>query len=281
MTAATGVARVHFVHQDDVGTEFRQYRAGELDLTYGVPASQFGWIRENLPGELHISPQLSIYYYGFNLTQPPFKDDPGLRRALSLVIDRERLTAAVTGLGEAPAYSWVPPGVANYTPQQFDYAAKPYEERVAEARELYRRSGYSSERAARGGDPLQLRRGPQPPRRGDRGDVEGRPRRRDHAVRGGIPGPAADHPGAQGHPGVPLELGRRLQRRLHLRPAAPEQLRHQPGRLLEPRLRRVARPGHAHRRPLAPPGAARGGGARSCSPTTRCCRSISTSTSTS
>jgi oligopeptide transport system substrate-binding protein len=111
-----------------------------------VPAAQFGWIRENLPGELHLSPQLSVYYYGFNLTRPPFKDDPGLRRALSLVIDRERLTNAVTGLGEAPAYGWVPPGVANYTPQQFDYAAKPYEERVAEARELYRRAGYSDKR---------------------------------------------------------------------------------------------------------------------------------------
>jgi len=144
--AATGVARVHFVHQADVATEFRQYRAGELDLSYVVPASQFGWIRENLPGELHVSPQLSVYYYGFNLTQPPFKDDPGLRRALSLVIDRKRLTTAVTGLGEAPAYSWVPHGVANYTPQQFDYAGRPYEERVAEARDLYRRSGYSSER---------------------------------------------------------------------------------------------------------------------------------------
>jgi oligopeptide transport system substrate-binding protein len=144
--AATGVARVHYVHQADVGTEFRQYRAGELDLTYAVPAPQFGWIRENMPGELHLSPQLSVYYYGFNLTRPPFKDDPGLRRALSLVIDRERLTSAVTGLGEAPAYGWVPPGVANYTPQQFDYATKPYEERVAEARELYRRSGYSSQR---------------------------------------------------------------------------------------------------------------------------------------
>jgi len=144
--AATGVSRVHYVHQADVGTEFRQYRAGELDLTYVVPAAQFGWIRRNLPSELHLSPQLSIYYYGFNLTRPPFKDDPGLRRALSLVIDRERLTGAVTGLGEAPAYGWVPPGVANYTPQQFDYAAKPYNERVAEARELYRRSGYSSER---------------------------------------------------------------------------------------------------------------------------------------
>ncbi len=141
--AATRVDRVRFVHQADPSAEFRLYRAGQLDVTYVVPQQQFAWIRENLPGELHISPQLSVYYYGFNVTRPPFKDRPGLRRALSLVIDRDRLATSVTGLGEAPAYGWVPRGVADYTPQQFDYASRPYAERVAEARELYRKAGYS------------------------------------------------------------------------------------------------------------------------------------------
>jgi oligopeptide transport system substrate-binding protein len=140
----TSVDRVEYIHHDDPSVEFRQYRAGEIDVTYVVPPTQFPWIKANMPAELHVSPQLSIYYYGFNLTRPPFKDNPGLRRALSLVIDRERLTTAVTGVGEAPAYGWVPRGVANYTPQQFDYATRPWPERLAEARELYRRAGYSA-----------------------------------------------------------------------------------------------------------------------------------------
>ena len=147
--AATQLDKVHYLHHSDAGTEFRQYRAGEIDVTYIVPPQQFGWIQANLPGELHVAPQLSVYYYGFNLNRPPFKDNPDLRRALSLAIDRERLTTAVTGIGEAPAYGWVPRGVADYTPQQFDYAAKPYAERVAEARELYRKAGYSSARPLR------------------------------------------------------------------------------------------------------------------------------------
>jgi oligopeptide transport system substrate-binding protein len=147
--AATRLERVRFVHHADAGTEFRQYRAGELDVSYVVPPQQYAWIREHLPGELHVAPQLSVYYYGFNLTRPPFKDNPSLRRALSLVIDRERLTSAVTGVGEAPAYGWVPRGIADYTPQQFDYADRPYEERVREARELYRQAGYSPEHPLR------------------------------------------------------------------------------------------------------------------------------------
>ena len=144
--AATRLEGVHFVHHADVGTEFRRYRAGELDITYVVPQQQFNWIKQNLPSELHISPQLSVYYYGFNLTRPPFKDQPGLRRALSLVIDRDKLTSAVTGLGEAPAYGWVPDGTADYTSQKFDYASRPYAERLAEARELYRKAGYSADK---------------------------------------------------------------------------------------------------------------------------------------
>jgi oligopeptide transport system substrate-binding protein len=144
--AATRLERVHFVHHADVGTEFRQYRAGELDITYVVPQQQFAWIRQNMPAELHITPQLSVYYYGFNLTRPPFKDQPGLRRALSMAIDRDKLTAAVTGLGEAPAYGWVPDGTADYTSQKLDYASRPYAERLAEARELYRKAGYSADK---------------------------------------------------------------------------------------------------------------------------------------
>jgi oligopeptide transport system substrate-binding protein len=140
----TRLERVRFMHAEDASAEFRLYRAGQIDVSNVVPPQQYAWIRERLPAELHVAPQLSTYYYGYNLTRPPFKDRPALRRALSMVIDRQRLTTAVTGVGEAPAYGLVPRGIADYAPQQFDYATKPYAERVREARELYRQSGYSA-----------------------------------------------------------------------------------------------------------------------------------------
>jgi oligopeptide transport system substrate-binding protein len=142
--AATRLEEVRYVHIADAGTELRQYRANQIDYTYVVPAPQFEWIKQNLPGELQVAPQLSVYFYGFNLTRPPFKDNPKLRRALSMAIDRDRLTSAVTGVGEAPAYGWVPRGVWNYTPQQYDYASMPYAQRLEEARRLYAEAGYSA-----------------------------------------------------------------------------------------------------------------------------------------
>ena len=55
----------------------------------------------HLADQLHIAPQLTTYYYGFNLRRAPFKDSPQLRRALSLVIDREKLAQLVLRVGRA------------------------------------------------------------------------------------------------------------------------------------------------------------------------------------
>jgi len=143
---ATHLQGVRYLFVSDENAEFARYRQGELEITSVVPRGQYDWIRSNLGTQLHVSPQLSTYYYGFNLQRPPFKDQPNLRRALSLVVDREKLAKLVLRVGELPAWGWVPPGVDNYTSQSFDYAARSLEARIAEARRLYREAGYSLER---------------------------------------------------------------------------------------------------------------------------------------
>jgi ABC-type oligopeptide transport system substrate-binding subunit len=147
--ARNHVDAVNYQQIADQGAELRRYRAGELDITYTVPPAEFKWIRANLGAELNISPQLSTYYYGFNLYRPPFKDNRELRIALSMAIDRERLTESVTGRGELPAFGWVPVGVSDYTPQRPRWADWPYAERVAQARRLYAAAGYSAARPFR------------------------------------------------------------------------------------------------------------------------------------
>ena len=142
--SATRLEAVRYLLIADENAELTRYRAGELHITAVVPRGQFDWIRANLAGQLHLSPQLSTYFYGFNLRRAPFKDKPGLRRALSLVIDREKLAELVLRVGELPAYGWVPPGVSNYTSQSFDYKTAPWPQRLAEARRLYQEAGYSN-----------------------------------------------------------------------------------------------------------------------------------------
>ncbi len=140
--------RHHIITQET--TELARYRTGEIDITDSVPPDSFPQVKKELGDQLHVSPQLNIYYYGYNLTQPPFRDSPELRQALSMAIDREQLVEKVMGRGETAAYSWVPPGVDNYTPTVFSYASLTQEERNKIAQSLYREAGYSEEQ------PLQL-----------------------------------------------------------------------------------------------------------------------------
>lgn len=144
----TTIDEVWYYPTEDQTAELSRFRAGELDLSYAIPKRQVDWIRENLPEELVISPYLGTYYFGFNLTRPPFQDNPELRRALALAVDRGIITGQVTNAGEVPAYGWVPP-VQNYTGQQMPEAAWTQEERVEEARRLYALAGYSEENPLR------------------------------------------------------------------------------------------------------------------------------------
>lgn len=150
---ATRLEAVKYLPIADENAELTRYRADALHVTEVVPRGQFDWIKANLGSQLHIAPKLSTYYYGFNLNRAPFKDQPGLRRALSLVIDRDLLAQRVLRVGELAAYGWIPPGVSGYTSQAFDYRDTPMAERVAEARRLYAQAGYSTAKPLR----LELR----------------------------------------------------------------------------------------------------------------------------
>lgn len=142
------IDQVIFYNTSDDSAELKRYRAGELDFTYTIPLQQFRWIKENLADELRVHPYLTTYYYGLNLRKPPFKDSPELRQALAMAIDRELLTEKITGVGELPAYGWVPPGTSNYTPQSFAWAGLDPQQRNARAKELYAQAGYGPENPA-------------------------------------------------------------------------------------------------------------------------------------
>jgi ABC-type oligopeptide transport system substrate-binding subunit len=145
-TALDGV-NYHVIVQDSA--ELNRYRAGELHITSTVPPDNFEELKVQFGDELRVAPYLGIYYYGFNLSKPPFKDNPALRQALSMAVDREQLAKKVMGRGELPAVSWVHPGVDNYEPVVFSFADLTQKERNKLARRLYKEAGYSKEKPLR------------------------------------------------------------------------------------------------------------------------------------
>src|SRR5699024_2524620 len=78
------VERVVFYPFEDESTEFNRFRAGDLHWTYQVPSSQFQWLQDHLPDALMVTPWFGTYFFSFNLTREPFKDNLQLRQALNL-----------------------------------------------------------------------------------------------------------------------------------------------------------------------------------------------------
>lgn len=126
-----------------------RYRAGDLDLTLQFPMARFRWLRENLPDELHTAPALSTQFWLFNTVRAP-TDDVRVRKALAMTVDRTILVETVTGMGDVGAYGLVPPGVANYTAQYFEWRDQPMAERAELARGLLAEAGYGP------GNPLRV-----------------------------------------------------------------------------------------------------------------------------
>ena len=139
----THIDRVEYHSIAQAAAELGAYRADALDCTSTLSMPQMDWIRTHLAAELHVSPQLAVYYYGMNLRAAPFAGARPLRQALSMVIDRQQLVQSLTGLGELPAYGFVPPQAQGYVAQLPEWAGWPMQRRIERARELLREAGAS------------------------------------------------------------------------------------------------------------------------------------------
>ena len=112
------------------------YDCGQVDVV---------WDKDLVPGQLldvllrrldfHTFNYLGDYFIRFNVTRKPF-DDPRVRQALALAIDKERIVKKITRAGEKPATHIVPDGTAHYTsPEGLGYDP-------ALARKLLAEAGY-------------------------------------------------------------------------------------------------------------------------------------------
>jgi oligopeptide transport system substrate-binding protein len=91
-------------------TEYIAYLTDSIDVTYGLPYANVPEIKERISEHLRVLPMAGTYFVGFNFRREPF-DNPLVRRALGLAVDRERISEEVFERLRGPAFSWVPPGI--------------------------------------------------------------------------------------------------------------------------------------------------------------------------
>lgn len=139
------IDEVNYFPTENLGTVLNRFRAGELDAALNFPPDQIDWIKANMPKELHIAPNLGVYFFLFNTRKAPF-DDVRVRKALSMAVDREGLVNKLLNTGVVPAYSLISPVVSNYKVYKASYAAQSMKDRLAEAKRLLAEAGFGPDK---------------------------------------------------------------------------------------------------------------------------------------
>lgn len=114
--ANTSVKTVDFLPISNPSTAMNLYLTGQVDIIWDkdlIPTQIVDHLKNR--DDFHQFNYLGTYFIRFNSTEPPL-DDPRVRKALSLSIDRERITSQITRAGEIPTASLVHPDTQNYNP---------------------------------------------------------------------------------------------------------------------------------------------------------------------
>lgn len=142
---------IKFALMEDPNASYSAYKTGEIQMIKDVPSEEVPSLREN--EDFFIAPIMGTYYVNFNIKREPF-NDPKVRAALSLAIDRKYLAETVTQGVYSPATNFVGPGVSDAEPgSSFEevtvknnggnfFQVDNYEADLAKAKELLAEAGY-------------------------------------------------------------------------------------------------------------------------------------------
>ena len=142
----TVINNIRFLPISSEVTDVNRYRSGEIDMTYNnLPIELFQKLKKEIPDELRISPYMCTYYYEINNEKAPF-NNPKVREALKLGLDRDIMVNKVKAQGDTPAYGFTPPftdGMSAKEPEWFSGMTQA--QRNEKARKLLEEAGYTKD----------------------------------------------------------------------------------------------------------------------------------------
>jgi oligopeptide transport system substrate-binding protein len=133
------LTQVTYLPIEDQFADIKLWESGETDYVYQMPPGVHEKYMAKYPKELKNQAVIGLRYYDFQ-TKAAFKD-VRVRKALSMVIDRDILSKRITADGQDPAYSLIVKGVVGADPTPYEWATWPMDKRVAEAKKLLEQAG--------------------------------------------------------------------------------------------------------------------------------------------
>jgi len=97
------------------GFPMQMYEAGLVDVAFigGASVDRALDPVNNMSEQLRVFPQFNTNYIGFNMQKPPF-DDPKVRRAFAMALDRDEFVEVIYGNDVQVARGLLPPGIPGY-----------------------------------------------------------------------------------------------------------------------------------------------------------------------
>ncbi|QCX33088.1 peptide ABC transporter substrate-binding protein [Caloramator sp. E03] len=135
------LSKMTWVMVNEASSALTSWEKGEIDVIETVPSAEVPRLtKEN---KLQIYPELGTYYLYFNTKKAPL-DNPKVRKALTLAINRQAIIDAVLKTGQKPAYAQVPYGITE-SDGKSDFREKGgdlFKEDVQQAKQLLAEAGY-------------------------------------------------------------------------------------------------------------------------------------------
>ena len=106
---------INFFSIENLNTAERAFQAGQLHKTDQVPLDKVPYYRRTRPELIRIDPYEGVYFYRVNVARKPF-DNPKVRLALNLAVDRDAIVKNILREDQKPATGYTPPGMGDYQP---------------------------------------------------------------------------------------------------------------------------------------------------------------------
>jgi oligopeptide transport system substrate-binding protein len=106
---------INFYAIETDNTQDRAFRAGQLHKSNTIPLARIPYYRRERPDVVHIDPYEGTYFFRLNVERKPL-DNPKVRLALNLALDRAAICRNITRADQKPATGYTPPGMGDYQP---------------------------------------------------------------------------------------------------------------------------------------------------------------------
>lgn len=143
-----GPDTLQFTLMEDDAAQLTAFQSGELDFIDAVPNDEIDALSST--PEFHKEGQIGTYYVSYNTQAAPF-DDPLVRQAFTLAVDRDYICKQIGKSGQIPAGAFVSEGLSDAAEgssfrevggDYYDPTAGANEANLAKAKELLAEAGY-------------------------------------------------------------------------------------------------------------------------------------------